>query len=52
MNENESEDMIKIENATRFEIVELDDTDLDAAAGGLVEGNVYCPITNSSQCGK
>ena len=52
MNKNESKDMVKIENATRFEIVELDDMDLDAAAGGLKEGgiNVPCNTTNSSQC--
>jgi hypothetical protein len=51
MNENESKDMVKIENATRFEIVELDDMDLDAAAGGVlmapIEVNVPCGTTNT-----
>ena len=51
MNENESKDMVKIENTTRFEIVELDDMDLDAAAGGKeIAVNFSCPTTNSSQC--
>ena len=44
MNKNESKDMVKVENATSFEIVELDDMDLDAAAGGLAAA------LNISQC--
>lgn len=54
MNKNESKDMVKIETATRFEIVELDDMDLDGAAGGVDDSalgiNVPCNTINKSQC--
>jgi hypothetical protein len=45
MNENESKDMVKLEETTRFEIVELDDMDLDIAAGGRVD-NTNCTVIN------
>jgi hypothetical protein len=45
MNENESKDMVKLEETTRFEIVELDDMDLDIAAGGRAD-NTGCTEVN------